>query len=165
MGLFGWKDKDLSHRILMVIVTVAVVLFALFFFVGYSHPYSENPDFIEPKFTNVILWFMMLVFILAVAVTVWAVVVALLRRGKGQKVVNKVPVAAISAAVVVATVVIMVGAFVLGSSSVVDVNGKNYEDPMWLKAADMFVISSLILMILATAAVAFAAIRSYLNRK
>ena len=165
MGLFGWKDKDLSHRILMLIVTVAVVLFALFFFVGYSHPYAENPDFIEPKFTNVILWFMMLVLVLAIVVIVWAVAVAFLKRGKGQKAVNKVPVAAISAAVVVATVVIMVGAFVLGSSSVVDVNGKNYEDPMWLKAADMFVISSLVLMILATAAVAFAAIRSYLNRK
>ena len=165
MSFWGWKDKDLSHRILILLVTTTIVLFAVVYFVGYSHPYHDNPDFIEPQFTNVLLGFTLFVLLLSVFVIAWALIVAWRKRGGKKTMINKVPVVVISSAVMVFTVVLMSVSFLLGSSSTINVNGQNYEDTAWLKAADMFVISSLTMILLATVVVTMSAIRTYLNRK
>ena len=60
---------------------------------------------------------------------------------------------------------VMVVAFLLGSSSAISVNGKEYDQPTWLRVADMLVISALVLMVIATTAVAIATIRSHFKRK
>ena len=81
------------------------------------------------------------------------------------KTVNRVPVALISTSVAVGTMLVMVVAFLLGSSSAISVNGKEYDQPTWLRVADMLVISALVLMVIATTAVAIATIRSHFKRK
>lgn len=160
-----WRREDASHRVLYAIITLTVVIFAAFFLIGYDHPFSENPDFIEPQLTTVLLVFMLLVVVLAVGVTLWAVISAMKKRGKADKTVNRVPVALISTSVVVGTMLVMVVAFLLGSSSAISVNGKEYDQPTWLRVADMLVISALVLMVIATTAVAIATIRSHFKRK
>ena len=64
-----WRREDASHRVLYAIITLTVVIFAAFFLIGFDHPFSENPDFIEPRLTTVLLVFMLLVVLLAVGVT------------------------------------------------------------------------------------------------
>ena len=165
MRIPGWPKGNASRKVLYLIVTATVVIFTLFYFVGYSHPWAEYPDFIEPRLTTVLLIFVFLVLALAVIVTIWAVLSAIRKKGKGEKKSNGVPVVLITTVILVFTVVLLAGSFLAGSSTAVQVNGKEYAEEGWLKAADMFVISSLVLMVLATAAVAFAAIRSYLNNR
>ncbi len=165
----SWLQKlrrdDPSHRVLHVILGLTVVIFALFFLIGYHHPYAEDPDFIEPELTSALLVFMLAILALAVGVTLWAVVSSKRKRGTTQKTVNRVPVALISTAVSLGTLVIMVVAFLLGSTSVMSVNGQEYSQPVWLRATDMFVISALILMVLATTLVAVATIWSHFKRR
>ena len=79
--------------------------------------------------------------------------------------VNRIPVAVISLVVVAATVAVLVVAFLLGSSQVVEVNGKQFADALWLRTADMFVIASVTMVVLAVLLVAFATVRSYLNKR
>lgn len=165
MKIPGWPKGDASRKVLYLLVTVTVVIFALFYFVGYSHPWAEDPDFIEPRLTTTLLIFVFLVLVLAVAVTVWAVIAHIRKRGRRDHTSHKVPVTIITISVVAFTVILLGISFAIGSSSAINVNGKAYEEAGWLKAADMFVITSLVLMVIATAAVAFAAIKSYLNNR
>ena len=161
-----WRGKDLSHRFLVTMIVITAVVFVAFYLIGYEHPFSEDPDFIEPLLTPVLLGLMILVVVLAVGVTLWAVFVTLRKRKGAPHVVDGIPVATISMTVTIVTVVIMILAFLLGSSSALKVNGDVYADPKWLRVADMFVISSIALMCIATAVVAIASIRTHLkNRK
>ena len=165
MRIPGWPKGDASRKVLYLLLTVTVVIFALFYLVGYSHPWAEDPDFIEPRLTTTLIIFVFLVLALAVAVTVWAVIVALRKRGRKDNTSHRVPVTIIAISVVAFTAILLGVSFAIGSSAAITVNGKEYEEAGWLKAADMFVITSLVLMVIATTAVAFAAIKSYLNNR
>lgn len=165
MRIPGWPKGDASRKVLYLLVTVTVVIFTLFYCVGYSHPWNEDPDFIEPRLTKTLIIFVFLVLVLAVAVTVWAVIAAMRKRGRNENTSHKVPVSLISFCVVALTAILLGVSFAIGSSSAITVNGKEYEEQGWLKAADMFVITSLMLMVIATATVALAAIKSYLNNR
>lgn len=165
MRIPGWPKGGVSRKVLFLLVTITVVIFTLFYFVGYSHPWAEDPDFIEPRLTTVLIIFVFLVLALAVVVTAWAVISAMLKRGRKDNTSYRVPVTIIAICVVAFTVMLLGISFAIGSSSAITINGKEYQEAGWLKAADMFVITSLVLMVIATAAVAFATIKSYLNNR
>lgn len=165
MRIPGWSQGGVSHKVLFLLVTFTVVIFTLFYFVGYSHPWPEDPDFIEPRLTTALIIFVFLILALAVVVTAWAVIAAIRKRGRKDITSHRVPVTIITISVVAFTVVLLGISFALGSSSAIAINGKEYQEAGWLKAADMFVITSLVLMVIATAAVAFATIKSYLNNR
>ena len=160
-----WMPERNSQRALLLIITVTAVVFAAFYLIGFNHPYADDPDFNEPRLTDVLLALMGFVGLLAVGTLLWAVVIAVRRRRQQPKVVNRVPVALISAIVVAATAGILVIAFLIGSSQAVVVNGRQYDDALWLRAADMFVIGSVAMIVVAVALVAYAAIKSYLNKR
>ena len=119
-----WMPERGSQRVLFVIVAITAVVFAAYYLFGFNHPYADDPDFNEPRLTNVLLGLMAAVGIFAIATLVWAIVVAVRRRKQQDQVVNRVPVALISSVVVAATVGILVIAFLIGSSQGVEVNGK-----------------------------------------
>lgn len=160
-----WIPERGSQRVLFVIVAITAVVFAAYYLFGFNHPFAEDPDFNEPRLTNVLLGLMAAVGIFAIATLVWAIIVAVRRHKQQDRVVNRVPVALISSVVVAATVGILVIAFLIGSSQGVEVNGKQYDDALWLRTADMFVIASVAMIVLAVGLVAFASIKSYLNKR
>ncbi len=159
-----WVPEKGSQRVLFIIVAVTAVVFAAYFLIGFNHPFPDDPDFNEPLLTDVLLGLMAAVGILAVVTAVWAIVIMVKRRKHQDKVVNRVPVALISSIVVAFTVAILVIAFLIGSSQSMEVNGKTYDDAVWLRAADMFVISSVAMIAVAVGLVAFASVKSYLNK-
>ena len=160
-----WMPESGSQRVLFFIVAITAVVFAAYYLFGFNHPYAEDPDFNEPRLTNVLLGLMAAVGIFAIATLVWAIIVAVRRRKQQDRVVNRVPVALISSVVVAATVGILVIAFLIGSSQGVEANGKQYDDALGLRIADMFVIASVAMIVLAVGLVAFASIKSYLNKR
>ena len=163
MNVLRLWGSDSSHRVLTTIIAITVVVFAAFFLIGYSHPYSENPDFIEPRLTPVLLFLMMAVVVMAVGVTLWAVISTMRKKGLQGAQANKIPATAISIGVAVATVLIMLVTFTLASTTTINVNGSEYDNAGRLKAADMFVITSIILIVAASTLVAFATLRSQLK--
>jgi NADH:ubiquinone oxidoreductase subunit 6 (subunit J) len=93
------------------------------------------------------LWLMYIAVVVAVVVTIVSVMRTLRLRTKDDEVVNGVPRTRLAWIVGVAFLLCLVLTFVLGSSEPVKTNGKLFTDTFWLKATDMFIYTSLILII------------------
>ena len=154
-----------SRRVRNLLIFLTIVVFIAFYLVGYNHPYSEDPDFIEPRLTSVLLIFILVVVGLAVAVAVWALATAYFKRSRGANAAYGVPAALISTLVAGMTVGIMLVSLFAGSATAVVANGKEYQDEPWLKAVNMFVITSVLLMVIAAAAVCFSTIWSHFIKR
>ena len=103
--------------------------------------------FVSPLVADIMLWLMYIAVAAALIVTVVSVVRTVRLRTKDDEVVNGVPRTRMAWIVVVAFLLCLVLTFLLGSSEPVRTNGKLFTDAFWLKATDMFIYTSLILII------------------
>ena len=103
--------------------------------------------FVSPLIADIMLWLMYIAVVVAVVVTIVSVMRTLRLRTKDDEVVNGVPRTRLAWIVGVAFLPCLVLTFVLGSSEPVKTNGKLFTDTFWLKATDMFIYTSLILII------------------
>lgn len=161
-----WRQlpaEKLSSRVLCVIIALVCLLFALFWLVGYGRPYDDDPNFSAPLFTDAVIIFMEVLVVATACCAVWSLVRGLKIRGKGEKQENNVPVKKIGYSVTVGTVVLLAVTFLLGSSDPMSINGVPYTQVFWLKAADMLISSSLVLMVVAAGAMIFGATK-YVRR-
>lgn len=162
-GIGRLDAEQISTRVLYVLVGLTVVLFAAFFFIGYDVPYEDDPTFNAPVLTDAVLVFIYVLVTAAVVLAVAAVAIGM-RRGDGSgAVVNNIHAARISWAVAALLALCLIVTFVLGSPSPVMVNGVEYADTFWLKATDMFINTSFVLLFVAVCGVAFGL--SEYNRK
>lgn len=152
-----------SSTVLYALVGLIVVVFALFWLVGFSRPYIDDPNFNAPLFTDLLLVTGYLLLALAIGIAVWAVMKSARTLGKGDRFVNNIPVRRISLSVWIGTFVLMLLVFALGSSSPLKINGATYSDGFWLRMSDMFIITSLLLIVAAIASVIYGATKY--NRK
>ena len=106
------------------------------------------------------LWLMYIAIAVALIVTVVSMVQTVRQRTKDEEVVNGVPRTRMAWIVVVAFLLCLVLTFLLGSSEPVRTNGNLFTDAFWLKAADMFIYTSLILLIGCFAGVVLSRFRS-----
>lgn len=60
----------LSRIILVVLVALTVVVFGLFWLVGFNMPFIDDPKFNAPLFTDVVIFFVYLMLFLAIAAVV-----------------------------------------------------------------------------------------------
>ena len=102
---------------------------------------------VSPLIADIMLWLMYIAVVVAVVVTIVSVMRTLRLRTKDDEVVNGVPRTRLAWIVGVAFLLCLVLTFVLGSSEPVKTNGKLFTDTFWLKATDMFIYTSLILII------------------
>ena len=93
------------------------------------------------------LWLMYIAIAVAIIVTIVSMVRTVRLRTKDEEVVNGVPRTRMAWIIVVAFLLCLVLTFLLGSAEPVTTNGKLFTDTFWLKAADMFIYTSLILII------------------
>ncbi len=103
--------------------------------------------FVSPLIADIMLWLMYIASTVAIVVTVVSVVRTVRLRTKDDEVVNGVPRTRMAWVVVIAILLCLVLTFVLGSSEPIRTNGELFTDTFWLKAADMFIYTSLILII------------------
>ena len=139
----------------MVLVGIIAIAFGAFYLIGYDNPYEENPAFNAPKLTNIILIITYLLIIGTIGLTVFSLVMAYRNRNKSAVVVNNVPAARIAYIISGSVVLLLVLTFLLGSSAPMAINGEQYAQTLWLKTADMFIYTALIMLIAAIVAVAY----------
>ncbi len=163
--MLGWFSGPFSKKVLRIIVALTVVLYVAFFLIGYNHPFADNPDFTEPRLTSLLLGFVFLVLFIALAVTAWAVCSSIRKRDTQVKSIERRAASKMVAAVIALTAVIMLVSFWMGPTAAMSVNGKEYADTSGLRMADMFVATSLALMVIAALAVAISSIRSHFSRR
>ncbi len=162
----NWTTERISQRVLYVLVALSAVLFLLFYTVGYNRPFEDDPDFKSPLFTDVLLIFMFLLVIGAIAMAVWAMLRdAKIKAGCESGVENNVPVRKINRYVLWGTIGIVFISFLVGSTEVLTINGKPYTDWLWLKVSDLFVYTSVFLLLAAVVAVIYGTTRYYRKEK
>lgn len=108
---------------------------------------------------DAILIIMYLMLAATVGTLVYSVIHSVRVGGRAFMRVNGIPVGKISFALFVALLVVFAGAFVLGSSDAITVNGKPYDEWGWLKMADMFIYTSGLMIFVATALVIYGLFR------
>lgn len=153
----SWSAEKISQRVFYVLIALSVLVFGLFFLLGYDMPFEENPDFNAPLFTDALIVLMWLFLLIAIVVAVFAVVKANRYAGKEAEKVNGIPAGKIFRLTWMGTLLLLMLAFVCGSSAPMLINGENYDDWFWVKASDMFVLSSIGLLVIAVAAVLYGA--------
>ena len=104
-------------------------------------------SFVSPFIADIMLWLMYIAMAVAVIVTIVSMARTVRLRTKDEEVVNGVPRTRMAWIVIVAFLLCLVLTFLLGSSEPVRTNGELFTDTFWLKAADMFIYTSLILII------------------
>ena len=160
-----WPTERISQRVLYLLTGLAAVVFALFYLVGYDTPSDEVPGFNAPLFTNAVIILMWLLLALACAVTAFAAVRAVKASSKKDQTQNGIPTRRLAYGIAGGTVALLVLTFLLGSGSAMAINGVQYKEVFWLKATDMFINTSLVLIAVAIAAVIFGATRYNRKRK
>ena len=104
-------------------------------------------SFVSPFIADIMLWLMYIAIVVAVIVTIVSMARTVRLRTKDEEVVNGVPRTRMAWIVIVAFLLCLVLTFLFGSSEPVKTNGELFTDTFWLKAADMFIYTSLILII------------------
>ena len=150
--------EQVSQRIFYILIALAVLLFGLFFLVGYDMPFEENPDFTAPLFTDVLIGLMWLFLVGGIGLAIYSMWKDY-RGSRSEAVVNGVPVRRIFRITWIGLLALLVLTFALGSSAPMLINGENYADWLWLKLSDMFVITSLLMLLAGMGAVIFGATR------
>lgn len=153
------SSERISQRVFYVLIGVTVVVFGLFYLVGYEMPFDDNPDFNAPLFTDAVIALMCLLLVGAVAMAVCAMLHDYKLSARQESVVNGVPARKILRITWLSTLGVLVLSFALSSSTPMSVNGDNYADWLWLKVSDMFVITAMVLLAAAVGAVIFGATR------
>ncbi len=156
-----WPAEKISHAVLYAIVGLSAVIFALFYLVGFNVQSIEEPQFNAPLLTDALLILMMALLFVAVAIGVIAVVVGLRKKDKGDNVINGVPAAKISWITFGVTFIMLVITFIAGSTQSMMINGHQFTDVVALKVTDMFVATSIGMIVLAICAVIFGSTRYF----
>lgn len=155
-----FKGKS-SISVRNVIIAVAAVIFGLFFIIGFNRPYIENANFNDPLFTWPLLAFVALLLLAAIGIVVWSVVLSVKRGDFASSHDNLVPVRKISLTVAGGTFLLLLITFVVGSSHELVINGDTFTNVFWLKAANMFTVSSVVLVVIASLILIYSSIKRH----
>lgn len=148
------SDK-VSGLVLVLLVTVSVIMFGAFFLAGYDRPYEEDTSYNAPLLTDALIVFTYVLMAVAVAVAVVSVFRGVRMRGGAGIVSNRVPSGKIASCTIAVLLLTLAVTFVSGSAEPLRINGKPYSDSLWLKLTDMLINTSVILMVIASAAVLY----------
>lgn len=139
----------LSKAILYCFAAIAMLLFGLFYCVGYDNVYENDARFNAPQFTDAIIIFCYLMLAIAFIVVVVSMAFAMRRRGTALRTTNGINATAIAVASVALLATVLGLTFACGSEEPMSINGKVYDDALWLRLADMMINTTLILTITA----------------
>lgn len=159
-NLLKGSAERLSKSAFYVIIGLIALLFVLFFFVGYNRPFEDEPIFNAPLFTDAVIVFMLLLTVVAICVMSWSIWRNIKTRGKDQRIENNIQIKRNAYVVALGTALALALTFLLGSSSLLRINGKEYADGFWLKTADMFIFTTALLLMVAIGAVVYGMIKN-----
>jgi len=152
-----------SGRVQAVLVIMSVLLFGLFYLVGFDFPYDEDPRFNAPLLTDAVLWFSYALLVAAFVVSMISVIHGIRMHAGDDRLSNGIPAMRIAWCIGVLLASSLLITFLFGSSEPLIVNGRRFTSAFWLKLTDMFINTSIVLGVIAVAAVGYG--MSGLNRR
>lgn len=109
----------------------------------------------SPVFVELLLWLLYGLLTVAVVLTLWSALRSIRLQGRGSVVSNGIPVGRIAWGVAAMVLVLLIVTYFLGSTAPLAVNGNIFSDAFWLRASDMFIYTSLLLIAIAVLGVLF----------
>ena len=164
-GFSHWQAERISRVVLMALVASSVLLFLAFFAIGYHRPYPDAPTFNAPLLTDVLLVFMLLVVMGAVGIGLWMMGRARKVHVHDEKVVNGIPVVRNAYLLSGSVAALLLLTYLLGSATPIQINGHPFSDGFWLRVADMFVWTTVVLVIVAVAIVGWHYVKMHRKEK
>lgn len=143
------RAEKISKRVLYGLVAVIFVVFSLFYFYDFDRPFIDNPDFNDPLLTDVLLFLMGLMVVCGLAFALCSMLLSWKKRGKDDGIYNLIAVRRNAYFVGGGTLFLLLITFVFGNSHPIQVNGEEYAHSFWLKMADMFIYSGIVLICVA----------------
>ena len=102
---------------------------------------------VSPFIADIMLWLMYIAVAVAIVVTLLSVVKTLRMRTKDDEVINGVPQTRIAWTTAFCFVACLVITWLLGSTDPLTTNGTLFNSHFWLKTVDMFIYTSILLII------------------
>lgn len=156
-------EERISQRVLYAIIAISAVFFLLFLVLGVQSPFAASPIITAPILVDVLIIFMWVL----VGLTFFAMLFSIIRTAKKSSgkahIVNGIPAYKIAVIVFCGTLLCLILTFALGSAQTMVINGNPFADKFWLKVSEMFVTSSLVMLLVAVGVTIFGATRY--NRK
>lgn len=154
-------NKRLANISLRVLCLLTLVIFSLFFLVGYDMPSLTKEGMVEPLLTNTVLVFTYIVLFLSIAIAVWSLIKEFLLGAQLPSIQNGIKVKLIRNSTFISVPTLLILFFLLGSSSPLKVNGITFNNAFWLKASDMFIFVSILLLLIGIVYATWGTIKSY----
>lgn len=111
----------------------------------------------SPLFVDVLLYTLYVLLLTAVALVVWSGVRSFRLRNRDEAVENRIPARRVAWGVGLLFVALLAITFATGSTTPIDINGKPYDDTLWLRSSDMLINSSIALIVIAALCAAWGA--------
>ena len=112
-NLRHYSTEKISHRVLYALTAVTAVVFCLFYFVDFDHPFYDNPEYNAPKFTGLLIGFIVFFVAASVLTGFVALAISIRKNGRAGGVVNGIHTARITSAIVAFTALLLIITFVL----------------------------------------------------
>lgn len=154
----NWSSERISHMVLYSLTALTTLVFALFYFVGYDTPAMWDERFVAPLLTDLVMVLILVLIIGAIGVACFAKWRSVCTNHT-PAVENGIHGKRITLGVTIGTVALMALLFALPSSEIY-VNGEMFSDALWLRAANMFVVASILLIIIGVGVILFGIIRN-----
>jgi len=153
------STEKLSSWVLKGLLALTIIVFALFFLVGFSRPYEADPAMVDPQFTDAVLWLCFILVIVTAILTVWSLVVQFRTGGSSVKEKGlaahsgKIAVGALVLSVIVG---LIVGFANQGENLLI--NGKLWNNPTDIVITDTCIVSIAILLVVTLLAFVFSVV-------
>ena len=153
------KIRKISSWTMLIVSLISIVVFLIFAFGGVTNPGAEMT---EPVYTGLLLNWTYALF----AITIIAMLALALWHFSAQ--VKSNPKSALNAyLIIVGFVALFVITYAIGDAtpiSTLNADSQEFNTPMWLKVTDMWLYSSIILIVLIIIALIWGVIRKSLDR-
>lgn len=148
-------------KIKIIFFAVVAVIFIAFYTLGYDMPYVRNQALVEPLLTPVVLWLMIIMLVVTLGIAIGSAVLSF-RKQNRKKTVNNVPLSKIALIVAVPVALLLLLTFLFGSSEAISINGHVFDEAVWLKFSNMFIVSAIVLIVGAIGLILYSTIKRHL---
>lgn len=156
------NHNQLVFRLMLIFIAV---VFAMFYMIGYTHFSEETPQFNSPLLTGLLIVVMIMFVVGTLALMAWS---ALRKSGSGQpfwKVTeNLVPKGRIVLYTVGGVALLLIVTYLFGSTDTMLINGQPYSQKGWLRLANMFIASAIVMLVACVAAIVINWLRNRRNQ-
>lgn len=157
-GSKGCAER-IARNVLVLMVSVIALIFTLFYFVGYNMPAMWDERYNSPMLTDVLLVLMILLLVTTVGVVFFSKLHSL-RTNHTLPVVNGIRGKRITWGVSLGVIVVMFMSYMFIPAGEMTINGEAFSESLWLRMANMFVVTCLFLMLAGVAAIIFGLIKN-----